>query len=207
MSGRPRTTSFAEGNKQPTNPVVGMKVSSKYWFAFIFFSLIFFPILESILTKQIRRNSYIKSKMERFSLYLSLSSIASTKTLDTHFRITVSIVVVVHIFSFSLAHSFKQNNNCHQIHLALAQIDFESYPIKTISQNGEAPACEQNCQNNWNKVAIRSLQILPLFICMARCARQSLHVIRIRSCTFYFRCFFLLFVVFSIFVLLKNVHS
>ncbi|XP_055302132.1 glycogen synthase kinase-3 beta isoform X2 [Sitodiplosis mosellana] len=28
MSGRPRTTSFAEGNKQPTNPVVGMKVSS-----------------------------------------------------------------------------------------------------------------------------------------------------------------------------------
>lgn len=30
MSGRPRTTSFAEGNKQPTNPVVGIKVSSEY---------------------------------------------------------------------------------------------------------------------------------------------------------------------------------
>ena len=31
MSGRPRTTSFAEGNKQPPNPVLGgMKVTSKY---------------------------------------------------------------------------------------------------------------------------------------------------------------------------------
>lgn len=30
MSGRPRTTSFAEGNKQPPNPVLGgMKISSK----------------------------------------------------------------------------------------------------------------------------------------------------------------------------------
>lgn len=31
MSGRPRTTSFAEGNKQPLNPPLGgMKISSKY---------------------------------------------------------------------------------------------------------------------------------------------------------------------------------
>ncbi|KAG5318592.1 MOS1T transposase, partial [Pseudoatta argentina] len=31
MSGRPRTTSFAEGNKQPANPPLGgMKISSKY---------------------------------------------------------------------------------------------------------------------------------------------------------------------------------
>lgn len=31
MSGRPRTTSFAEGNKQPPNPVLGgVKISSKY---------------------------------------------------------------------------------------------------------------------------------------------------------------------------------
>lgn len=30
MSGRPRTTSFAEGNKQPLNPPLGgMKISSK----------------------------------------------------------------------------------------------------------------------------------------------------------------------------------
>lgn len=30
MSGRPRTTSFAEGNKQPDNPPLGgMKISSK----------------------------------------------------------------------------------------------------------------------------------------------------------------------------------
>lgn len=31
MSGRPRTTSFAEGNRQPPNLVLGgMKISSKY---------------------------------------------------------------------------------------------------------------------------------------------------------------------------------
>lgn len=31
MSGRPRTTSFAEGNKPPANPPLGgMKISSKY---------------------------------------------------------------------------------------------------------------------------------------------------------------------------------
>lgn len=34
MSGRPRTTSFAEGNKQP-NPVLGgVKISSKFFFIF-----------------------------------------------------------------------------------------------------------------------------------------------------------------------------
>lgn len=31
MSGRPRTTSFAEGSKQPPNPPLGgLKISSKY---------------------------------------------------------------------------------------------------------------------------------------------------------------------------------
>ena len=31
MSGRPRTTSFAEGNKPPANPPLGgMKISSEY---------------------------------------------------------------------------------------------------------------------------------------------------------------------------------
>lgn len=31
MSGRPRTTSFAEGNKQSPNPVLGgMRISSEY---------------------------------------------------------------------------------------------------------------------------------------------------------------------------------
>lgn len=34
MSGRPRTTSFAEGNKQPLNPPLGgMKISSKCSFS------------------------------------------------------------------------------------------------------------------------------------------------------------------------------
>lgn len=32
MSGRPRTTSFAEGNKQPLNPPLGgLKISSKFY--------------------------------------------------------------------------------------------------------------------------------------------------------------------------------
>jgi hypothetical protein len=30
MSGRPRTTSFAEGNKQPNVQLGGMKISSEY---------------------------------------------------------------------------------------------------------------------------------------------------------------------------------
>jgi hypothetical protein len=46
MSGRPRTTSFAEGNKPPANPPLGgMKISSKYHnltFASQFLSLFLF---------------------------------------------------------------------------------------------------------------------------------------------------------------------
>lgn len=47
MSGRPRTTSFAEQNKQNQQPaVLGMKVTSKY--------MKFPPLLKSIIDSEIR---------------------------------------------------------------------------------------------------------------------------------------------------------
>lgn len=48
MSGRPRTTSFAEGNKQPLNPPLGgMKISSKFTSQFNVGFIIFIVLLSS----------------------------------------------------------------------------------------------------------------------------------------------------------------
>lgn len=72
--------------------------------------------------------------------------------------------------------------------MELDQIDFESYPTKTI----KAPACEQTV-----KTLIPSDHLLDkftLFICTVQLLTSlAIQVIRIRSCTFFFPSCVLLF--------------